>query len=147
MSTSPIRDNVERWLVHHDLAFKSIKTPENSFHILIRPAGQYGMPIEIFEPKTQPGTIVVGAKVVMANRQIRRYQEFTPDEKRKWEERVKDFCDSIHAINRNVFEDGKQKIGVYVVLEGDINQQVLLDAISQIAAMHERTARFQMKTF
>ena len=147
MSASPMRDNVERWLVHHDLAFKSIKNPENSFHILILPAGQYGIPIEVFEPKTQPGTVVVGAKAVMANRQIRRYQEFTPDEKRKWEERVKDFCDSIHAINRNVFEDGKQKIGVYVVLEGDINQQVLLDAISQIAAMHERTARFQMKTF
>ena len=147
MSASPMRDNVERWLVHHDLAFKSIKNPENSFHILIRPAGQYGMPIEVFEPKTQPGTIVVGAKAVMANRQIRRYQEFTPDEKKKWEERVKDFCDSIHAINRNVFEDGKQKIGIYVVLEGDINQQALLDAISQIAAMHERTARFQMKTF
>ena len=147
MSATRMRDNVERWLIHHDLAYKSVKTPEDSFHVLIHATGQYGMPIEIFEPKTQQGTIVVGAKVVMVNKQIRRYQEFTPDEKGKWEERIKKFCDSIHAINRNVFEDGKQKIGVYMVLERDINQQMLLDAIGRVADMHEKTARFMMKTF
>lgn len=147
MNASRMRDNVERWLIHYDLTFEYIKSPENSFHILIRPGGQYSMPIETFEPKAQPGTVVVGAKVVMANKQIKRYQEFTPDEKKKWEERVKDFCSSIRAINRNIFEDGKQKIGIYMVLEGDINQQMLLDAINQTAEMHEKTAWFLMKTF
>lgn len=147
MSISRMRDNVERWLVHHDLAFKAVKNSENSFHMVVNSAGQYGMPIEIFEPKAQPGTVVVGAKVVMANRQISRYQEFTPSERKAWEEKIKDFCDSIHAISRNVFEDGKQKVGVYIVLENDINQQVLLDTLDRVAAMHEKTARFVMKTF
>ena len=144
MSASRMRDNVERWLIHHDLSFKSIKNPENTFHILVRHTNH---PIEIFEPQAQPGTIVVGAKAVMRNNQIRRYQEFNEDEKKRWEERVRDFCTSIHAINRNMSEDGKQKIGVYIVLDRDINQQVLLDAIDQIAGMHEKTSRFLMKTF
>ena len=139
-----MRDNVERWLVHHDLSFKSIKNPENSFHILVQHTNH---PIEIFEPKAQSGTIVIGAKVVMLNKQIKRYQEFTPDEKEMWEDRVREYCRSIHAINRNMTEDGKQKIGVYIVLEKDINQQAVMDAIDQIAGMHEKTSRFLMKTF
>ena len=142
-----MRDNVERWLVHNDFAFKSIKSDENLFQIVIRPTGQYEIPVEIFEPKSQPGVVVVGTKTAMSTRQIKRYKEFTTDEKRRWGERVKDFCNSIHAINKNIFEDGIQKIGTYVVLDGEINQQALFDAIDSAVVMHEKTTIFLIKTF
>ena len=46
-------------------------------------------------------------------------------------------------------EDGKQKIGVYVILDDkiDINQQTLFDAVNRVSEMHEKTARFLLKTF
>ena len=58
-----MRDNVERWLIHEGLSFEEVKSNENSFQILIKHAGQSGIPIEIFEPSAQPGIIVIGAKV------------------------------------------------------------------------------------
>ncbi|QUC65375.1 DUF2299 family protein [Nitrosopumilus sp. K4] len=146
---SKMRDNVERWLIHESLSFNEVKNPENSFHILVKHAGQFGIPIEIFEPKAQPGVLVVGAKVVMKNNQIARYLGFNEDEKAKFEKKVGDFCYSIQAINKILVEDGKQKVGVYVVLDdkADINQQTFFDAIDRVSEMHEKTARFLMKTF
>jgi hypothetical protein len=43
----------------------------------------------------------------------------------------------------------KQKIGVYAVLDDkvDINQQVLFDTVNRVSHMHEKTARFLLKTF
>jgi hypothetical protein len=48
-----------------------------------------------------------------------------------------------------ITEDGKQKIGVYVVLDDkeNINQQTMFDAIDRVSEMHEKAARFLMKTF
>ncbi len=48
-----------------------------------------------------------------------------------------------------ITEDGKQKIGVYFVLDDkeNINQQSVFDAIDRVSEMHEKTARFLMKTF
>jgi len=149
MSVSRMRDNVERWLIHEGLSFEEIKNPDNAFQILVKHAGQYGIPVEIFEPKAQAGILVIGAKVVMKNNQIARYLGFNEEEKGKFGEKVADFCHSIQAINKIITEDGKQKIGVYAVLDNkeDINQQTVFDAMDKVSEMHEKTARFLMKTF
>ena len=127
MSTSKMRDNVERWLTHGGLSFEETKNPKSTFQILVKHAGQYGIQTEIFELKAQPGIIVIGTKVIMKNNQIARYLGFNEEEKGKFEKRVSDFCYSIQAINKIITEDGKQKIGIYVVLDDkdNINQQTV----------------------
>ena len=149
MTISKMKDNVERWLIHESHSFESIKNAENSFQILVKHAGPYGIPVEIFEPKSQPGIIVIGAKVIMKNNQIVRYLGFNNEEKAKFEKKIGDFCNSIQAINRVITEDGKQKIGVFVVLDDkeNINQQTVFDAINRVSEIYEKTARFLMKTF
>ncbi|MGY5149130.1 MAG: DUF2299 family protein [Candidatus Nitrosopumilus sp. bin_68KS] len=149
MSALRLRDSVERWLIHEGLSFEEIKNPENSFQILVKHAGQTGIPIEIFEPKGQPGILVIGAKVIMKNNQIVRYLGFNQQEKENFEKKVTDYCHSIQAINKNITEDGKQKIGVYVVLDDkeNINQQTVFDAIESVSEKHEKTSRFLLKTF
>lgn len=149
MGASRMRDNVERWLIHEGLSFEDVKSPENTFQILVKHAGPAGVPVEIFEPKAQQGILVVGSKVIMKNNQTARYLGFSDEEKEKFEKKVADYCYSIQAINKNTTEDGKRKIGVYVVLdkEEDINQQGLFDAMDRVSEMHEKTARFLLKTF
>ena len=149
MSASKMRDNIERWLTHEGHSFEEIKNTENSFQILVKHAGQYGIPTEIFEPKAQPGILVIGAKIIMKNNQIARYLGFNEEEKEKFKKRVSDYCNSIHAINKMITEDGKQKIGIYFVLDDkeNINQQTVFDAMDKVSEMHEKTARFLMKTF
>ncbi len=144
-----MRDNIERWLIHEGLSFEEVKNPENSFQILVKHAGQYGIPVEIFEPKAQSGVIVLGAKAIMKNNQIARYLGFNEEEKERFGKKVSDFCNSIYAISKIITEDGKQKIGVYFVLDDkeNINQQTIFDAMDRVSEMHEKTARFLMKTF
>ena len=144
-----MQDNIERWLTHESYSFEEIKNTGNSFQILVKHAGQYGIPTEIFEPKAQPGILVIGAKVIMKNNQIARYLRFSEEEKGIFEKKVVDFCNSIHAINKMITEDGKQKIGVYFVLDDkeNINQQTVFDAMDRVSEMYEKTARFLMKTF
>jgi len=149
MSASIMQDNIERWLIHEGLSFEETKNPESTFQILVKHAGQYGIPVEIFEPKAQLGILVIGAKAIMKNNQIARYLGFNEEEKEIFEKKVSDFCNSIHAINKIITEDGKQKIGVYCVLDDkeNINQQTVFDAMDRVSEMHEKTARFLMKTF
>jgi|TARA_B110000211_G_scaffold40506_1_gene41862 hypothetical protein len=144
-----MRDNVERWLIHEGLSFNPVKSEENSFQILVKHAGQYGISVDIFEPKSQLGILVVGAKVEMKNNQIIRYRGFTDEEKSKFSDKLSDFCNSIQAISKIISEDGKQKVAVYVVLDDkeNINQQTMLDAIESLSEKHERTSRFLLKTF
>jgi hypothetical protein len=149
MSASRMRDNVERWLIHESMSFEGVKSSENTFQVLVKHAGQYGIPVDIFEPKSQPGILVIGAKVVMKNSQISRYLGFNDDEKGKFEQKVTDFCNSIQVISKIITEDGKQKVGVYVVLDDkeNINQQTVFDALDKVSEMHEKTSRFLLKTF
>jgi hypothetical protein len=144
-----MRDNVERWVIHEGLSFEEVKNPENNFQILVKHAGQSGIPVDVFEPKGQPGILVIGAKVVMKNNQIARYLGFSAEEKEKFEKKVSDFCYSIQVINKIITEDGKQKVGVYVVLDDkeNINQQTMLEAIDSVSEKYDKTARFLIKTF
>jgi len=144
-----MRDNVERWIIHEGLSFEEVKNPENNFQILVKHAGPYGIPVEVFEPKGQPGILVIGAKVVMKNSQIARYLGFNAEEKEKFESKVNDFCKSIQVINKIFTEDGKQKVGVYVVMDDkeNINQQSMLEAVDSVSEKYDKTARFLLKTF
>jgi len=144
-----MRDNVERWLIHESLSFNSVKNEENSFQILVKHAGQYGIPVDIFEPKAQLGILVIGAKIEMKNNQIIRYRGFNDEEKNKFGNKISDFCNSIEAISKIITEDGKQKVAVYVVLDDkeNINQQIMFDAIDSVSEKHEKTSRFLLKTF
>ena len=85
----------------------------------------------------------------MKNNQIARYLGFSQEEKERFEKKVADYCYSVQAINKFITEDGKQKVGVYVVLDDkeNINQQTVFDAIDKVSEMHEKTSRFLMKTF
>ena len=149
MNMSRMRDSVERWIIHEGLSFEEIKNPENIFQVLVKHAGPYGIPVDVFEPKGQSGILVIGAKVIMKNSQIARYLGFNAEEKEKFEKKIADFCYSIQAINKVITEDGKQKVGVYVVLDDkeNINQQTMLDAIDKVSEIHEKTSRFLLKTF
>jgi len=149
MSMSRMRDNVERWVIHEGLAFEETKSDENIFQILVKHAGQYGIPVDVFEPKGQPGILVIGAKIIMKNSQITRYLQFNDDEKERFGGKISDFCYSIQAINKVITEDGKQKVAVYVVLDDkeNINQQSMLNGIDKVAEIHEKTSRFLLKTF
>ena len=149
MSSNRLRDNVERWLIHESHIFEFIKSAENSFHVHVQHAGKAGVPVEIFEPKNQPGILVVGSKVNMKNNQISRFLGYTSEEKKRFEQKISDYCYSIQAIHKMIEEDGKQKIGVYVVLDKkeEINQQTLFDAVNRVSEMNEKTTRFLLKTF
>jgi hypothetical protein len=149
MAVSRMRDNVERWIIHEGLQSEAVKNPENNFQILVKHAGRYGIPVDVFEPKGQPGILVIGAKVVMKNSQIARYLGFSAEEKERFESKVNDFCNSIQVINKIITEDGKQKVGVYVVMDDkeNINQQTMLDAIDDVSEKYDKTSRFLLKTF
>ena len=149
MAASRMRDNVERWIIHEGLQSEEVKNTENNFQILVKHAGRYGIPVDVFEPKGQPGILVIGAKVVMKNSQIARYLGFSAEEKERFESKVNDFCNSIQVINKMITEDGKQKVGVYVVMDDkeNINQQTMLDAIDDVSEKYDKTSRFLLKTF
>ncbi len=85
----------------------------------------------------------------MKNNQIVRYLGFNSEEKERFEKKVGEYCYSLQAIHKMIEEDGKQKIGVYVILDDkvEINQQNLFDAVNRVSVMHEKTERFLLKTF
>ncbi len=144
-----MRDSVERWVIHEGLSFGEVKNPENNFQVLLKHAGPYGIPIDIFEPKKQLGIIVIGAKVIMKNNQIARYLGFNTQEKERFEKKVGDFCYSIQVINKIITEDGKQKVGIYVVMDDkeNINQQTMFEAIDSVSEKYDKVSRFLLKTF
>ena len=149
MVTSRMRDNVERWLIHESMSFEGVKSTENSFQVLVKHAGPYGIPVDIFEPKAQLGILVIGAKISLKNNQIIRYRGFNEEEKAKFANKILEFCNSIEAISKIIVEDGKQKVSVFVVLDDkeNINQQTMFDAIDRVSDKHEKTSRFLLKTF
>ena len=144
-----LRDNVERWLIHENYSFKNVKDENNNFTIRVNDVGSFRIPIEIFEPKKQSGVLVLGGKVYLKNRQTGRYLKLTDSERQKFQNSVKEYCDSIRAVSKIFKEDGKVVVGVYLVLDKieNFNQQIVLDALGQVTEMSEKTNQFIMKTF
>jgi len=142
-------DNVERWLIHENFDFKEIKSPENNFHISIKHLGGFGNIVDVFQPKKQANVVVIGTKASLKNNQNARYLKFSQDEKDNFEKKVATFCNSIHAVHKLLSEDGKRKIGVYIVLDKQelFNQESLIDSIMKVTEMGDKTAHFLMKTF
>ncbi len=142
-------ENVERWLIHENYRFKDVKSDENSFCLRIKDVGSFGIPIEIFEPKKQPGVLVLGGKVFFRNPQTARYLKLTEAEKEKFKNSVKSFCDSIQVVHKIFREDGKVVIGIYVVLDKveKFTQDVILNSLGQVIEKSEKTYQFIGKTF
>lgn len=148
-NANQLRNNVERWLVHENYKFTNKKTDDATFCNVIKNVGSYGIPIEIFEPKNQPGVLVLGGKVFFKNNQTLRYNKLTEAERENFHESVKDYCNSIYAIHKIFKEDGKVVIGVYVVLDkvDQFTQQLVMDTIAKINEMSDKVTRFVLKTF
>jgi hypothetical protein len=148
-SANRLRDNVERWLIHENYKFSNKKNEDYSFCIVLKNVGSYGTPIEIFEPKKQPGVLVIGGKTFFKNNQTLRYNKLTYSEREKFHSSVKDYCDSIFAINKIFKEDGKVVIEVFVVLDKveQFTQELVIDTINKIIEMSEKVNRFVLKTF
>ena len=144
-----LRDNVERWLIHENYSFKNVEDENNNFTIRVNDVGSFRIPIEIFEPKKQSGVLVLGGKVYLKNRQTGRYLKLTDSERQKFQNSVKEYCDSIRAVSKIFKEDGKVVVGIYLVLDKvkNFNQQIVLDALGQVTEMSEKTNQFIMKTF
>lgn len=144
-----LRDNVERWLIHENYRFKNVKNDENSFCLRIKDVGSFGIPIEIFEPKKQPGVLILGGKVFFRNPQTARYLKLTEAEQEKFKNSVKNFCDSIQTIHKIFREDGKVVIGIYVVLDKveKFTQDIVLNSLGQVIENSEKTSQFIGKTF
>jgi len=144
-----LRDNVERWLIHENYRFKNVKNDENSFCLRIKDVGSFGIPIEIFESKKQPGVLILGGKVFFRNPQTARYLKLTEAEQDKFKNSVKNFCDSIQTVHKIFREDGKVVIGIYVVLDKveKFTQDVVLNSIDQVIEKSEKTSQFIGKTF
>ncbi len=146
---SHLADKIERWLVHENYQFTSLKSSENDFHFILKNFGSYNIPIEVFEPKKQAGVIVLGGKIFLPNKQTARYLKLLESEQQKFKDSLKMFCDSIRAIHKIFREDGKVVVSVYLVLDNVevLSQELLMTSINQILEMSEKTNRYIMKTF
>ena len=144
-----LRDNVERWLIHENYSFKKIESDDSNFKFLINNGDGLGNNIEIFEPIRQEDVAVVGVKVEFKTKLIRRFLELNENEQEKIKSKIADFCYSIKAVHKFLDEDGKKKIGVYIVLDKQeqLNQPFFMETLQNLIEMSEKTNRFLIKTF
>jgi len=144
-----LRDNVERWLIHENYSFKKIESDDSNFKFLINNGDGLGNNIEIFEPIRQEDVAVVGVKVEFKTKLIRRFLELNENEQEKIKSKIADFCYSIKAVHKFLDEDGKKKIGVYIVLDKQeqLNQPFFMETLQNLIEMSEKTNRFLMKAF
>ena len=144
-----LRDSVERWLIHENYSFKKTESNDSSFKFLINNGDGLGNNIEIFEPSQQENVLVVGVKVEFKTKLIRRFLELNENEQEKIKSKIADFCYSIKAVHKFLDEDGKKKVGVYIVLDKQehLNQSFFMETLQNVIEMSEKTNRFLMKTF
>lgn len=144
-----LKNNVERWLIHENYRFHQDKRTENNFTFVINHVGAFGNPIEVFEPRNQPNVLVIGTKISLKNYQMMRFQKLTEKEKTKIEQKIAEFCYSIKAVHRILNEDGKIKVGVYIVLErfDEINHHSFIETLAKVTEMGDKTNQFLLKTF
>jgi hypothetical protein len=144
-----LRDNVERWLIHENYDFNQTKSDDTTFKIVINNSDGLGNDTEVFEPKAQKNIIVIGIKIEMKTKQLIRFRELNETEQENFKKKIDDFCYSIKAVGKFLEEDGKKKVGVYIILDKQeqINQPSFFKALEEIIEMSEKTNRFLIKTF
>jgi len=144
-----LHEDVQRWLIQENYSFNEAKTEEDNFKIIIKNAGAFSNNLEIFEPKQQANILVIGIKVPLKNNQMVRFLKFTGNEKENFEKKITDFCYSIKAINKFFDEDGKKKVGVYIVLDKkeQLNQPSFTKTLTQIMEISDKTSQFLYKAF
>ncbi len=146
---SHLRDNVERWLIHENYDFSQSKADDAAFKITINNSDGLGNNTEVFEPKAQENILVIGIKIEMKTKQLIRFRELNEIEQDNFKKKIDDFCYSIKAVGKFLEEDGKKKVGVYIILDKQeqINQPFFFKALEEIIEMSEKTNRFLIKTF
>jgi len=144
-----LHEDVQRWLIQENYSFNEAKTEEDNFKMIIKNADAFGNNLEIFEPKQQANILVIGIKVPLKNNQMVRFLKFTGNEKENFEKKITDFCYSIKAINKFFDEDGKKKVGVYIVLDKkeQLNQPSFTKTLTKIIEMSDKTTQFLYKAF
>jgi len=144
-----LHEDVQRWLIQENYSFNEAKTEEDNFKIIIKNADAFGNNLEIFEPKQQANILVIGIKVPLKNNQMVRFLKFTGNEKENFEKKITDFCYSIKAINKFFDEDGKKKVGVYIVLDKkeQLNQPSFTTTLIRIMEISDKTSQFLYKAF
>ena len=144
---SHLRDNVERWLVHENYGFEEAKSNDTAFKILIKNSDGLGNDTEVFEPKGQENILVIGIKISLKTKQQIRFRELNKDEQDNFKQKIDDFCYSIKAVHKFLDEDGKKKVGVYIVLDKQeqLNQTAFFKTLQEITEMSEKTNRFLIK--
>ena len=144
---SRLRDNVERWLVHENYEFKQVKSDDTSFKILINNSDGLGNDTEVFEPQGQENILVIGIKISLKTKQQIRFRELNETEQENFKQKIDDFCYSIKAIHKFLDEDGKKRVGIYIVLDKQeqLNQQTFFKTLQEITEMSEKTNRFLIK--
>ena len=146
---SNLHEDVQRWLIQENYSFDEAETEEDNFKIIIKNVGTFGNNLEIFEPKQQANILVIGIKVPLKNNQMMRFLKLNKKEKENFEKKITDFCYSIKAINKFFDEDGKKKVGVYIVLDKkeQLNQPSFTKTLVQIMEISDKTSQFLYKAF
>ena len=146
---SNLHEDVQRWLIQENYSFDEAETEEDNFKIIIKNVGTFGNNLEIFEPKQQANILVIGIKVPLKNNQMMRFLKLNEKEKENFEKKITDFCYSIKAINKFFDEDGKKKVGVYIVLDKkeQLNQPSFTKTLAQIMEISDKTSQFLYKVF
>ena len=144
---SRLRDNVERWLVHENYGFEEAKSNDTAFKILIKNSDGLGNDTEVFEPKGQENILVIGIKISLKTKQQIRFRELNETEQENFKQKIDDFCYSIKAIHKFLDEDGKKRVGIYIVLDKQeqLNQPTFFKTLQEITEMSEKTNRFLIK--
>ena len=85
----------------------------------------------------------------MKTKQLIRFRQLNETEQENIKKKVVNFCYSIKAVGKFLDEDGKKKVGVFIVLDKpeQLNQPSFFKALEEIIEMSEKTNRFLIKTF
>jgi hypothetical protein len=144
-----LHESIERWLIHENYTFEELKSNQDKFKFVIKNADAFGNNLEIFEPKQQLNTLVIGIKIPLKNNQMVRFLKLNQVEKENFEQKITDFCYSIKAVNKFFDEDGKKKVGVYVVLDQkeQLVQPFFIETLLKIVEMSDKTSQFLHKSF
>ena len=144
-----LHESIERWLIHENYTFEELKSNQDKFKFVIKNADAFGNNLEIFEPKQQLDILVIGIKIPLKNNQMVRFLKLNQVEKENFEQKITDFCYSIKAVNKFFDEDGKKKVGVYVVLDQkeQLVQPFFMETLLKVVEMSDKTSQFLHKSF